>query len=156
MLVALTDGARRHAANDLPWRDWFNDDGPCCSNAAFAKTGAIQHGNIGTQPYAVTDIASFACPDALLGDRNIGSVGLIVASAYEIAPWPQYGIVADSHWTVLSRLDNRVGADTGAVSYRHGAFLAGDHRIVGKDDFVADLDRSRLSGMPRVKQDAFA
>ena len=71
MLVALTDGARRHAANDLPWRDRFNDNGPCCSDAAFAKTGAIQHGNIGTQPYAVTDSASFACPDALLGDPPV-------------------------------------------------------------------------------------
>ena len=48
MLVALTDGARWHAANDLLWRDRFNDDGTCCGDAAFAETGAIQHGNIGT------------------------------------------------------------------------------------------------------------
>jgi len=88
VLVALTDGARWHAANDLLWRDRFNDDGPCCGDAPFAKTGTVQYGYIGTQPSAWADTASFARPDALLGDRNIGSVGLIVSSAYKIAPRP--------------------------------------------------------------------
>ena len=82
MWVALADGACRYAANDLPRRDRFNDDGTRRGDAALANTGAVQHRHIGTQPCASADTAAVTRADTLLGDRNIGSVCLIVASAH--------------------------------------------------------------------------
>ena len=80
---------------------------------------------------------------------------MVVSTPDEIASWAKDSVLFNNNGAVLRRLDDGVCADSNPVLNIDRAFFTGNHRVVSKNDVVANAYCS-LFRVSSIKQDTFA